>query len=96
MVSRTASEARATLPELLTRVSRGEDVTITRHGHVVAMLVRPDSLRARRGHRALADAEAIHEIVANATVAPLPEAAALTTERAEELIAQIRAERDPR
>ena len=48
MTSMSASEARAALPELLNRVEGGEEVTITRHGHPVAVLVRPDSLRARR------------------------------------------------
>src|SRR4051812_29942581 len=44
----TVSEARASLPHVLDRVAGGDEVTITRHGRPVAVLVRPDSLRARR------------------------------------------------
>jgi prevent-host-death family protein len=33
------SEARAALPEVLDRVGAGEDVTITRHGRPVAVVV---------------------------------------------------------
>jgi antitoxin (DNA-binding transcriptional repressor) of toxin-antitoxin stability system len=38
----TASEARAALPEVLTRVAQGEEITITRYGSPVAVVVRPD------------------------------------------------------
>jgi prevent-host-death family protein len=48
MTSITVSEARAALPELLSRVQDGEEITITRHGRPVAVLVRPDALRSRR------------------------------------------------
>ena len=42
MGSMTVSEARAALPELLSRVEEGEEITITRHGRTVAVLVRPE------------------------------------------------------
>jgi antitoxin (DNA-binding transcriptional repressor) of toxin-antitoxin stability system len=38
----TVSEARAALPEVLTRVALGEEITITRYGSPVAVVVRPD------------------------------------------------------
>jgi len=38
----TISEARAALPEVLNRVAEGEEITITRHGRPVAVVVRPD------------------------------------------------------
>jgi antitoxin (DNA-binding transcriptional repressor) of toxin-antitoxin stability system len=38
----TVSEARAALPEVLTRVAQGEEITITRHGSPIAVVVRPD------------------------------------------------------
>jgi len=53
MTVMTASEAGAALPELLSRVEDGEEVTITRHGRPVAVLVRPDALRSRRARAAL-------------------------------------------
>lgn len=92
----TASEARAALPELLSRVEHGEEVTITRHGRPVAVLVRPDALRSRRAREALDGAERIHELLAEAAAAARPEGAGLTAQRAEELIGEIRAGRDAR
>lgn len=38
----TISEARAALPEVVSRASEGEEVTITRYGRPAAVLVRPD------------------------------------------------------
>jgi prevent-host-death family protein len=96
MTTMSASEARAALPELLNRVEDGEEVTITRHGQPVAVLVRPDALRVRRAEAALDDAARIHDLLAEAAAAPLPEGSGLTKQRAEELIAEIRASRDAR
>jgi prevent-host-death family protein len=96
MASITASEARAALPDLLTRVEDGEEVTITRHGRPVAVLVRPDSLLSRRARAALDGAGRIRELLAEAAATALPEGTGLTAERAEELISQIRAGRDAR
>ena len=38
----TISEARAVLPEVVSRVAEGEEVTITRHGRPAAVVIRPD------------------------------------------------------
>lgn len=38
----TVTEARAALPEVLTRVAQGEEITITRYGSPIAVVVRPD------------------------------------------------------
>jgi antitoxin (DNA-binding transcriptional repressor) of toxin-antitoxin stability system len=96
MTSMSVSEARAALPQLLSRVQNGEEVTITRHGQPVAVLVRPDILHHRRAEVVLDDAARIHELLTDAAVAPLPEGRGLTAERAKELIGQIRAGRDTR
>jgi prevent-host-death family protein len=40
MAVMTVSEARATLPEVLTRVAAGEEITITRYGSPIAVVVR--------------------------------------------------------
>jgi antitoxin (DNA-binding transcriptional repressor) of toxin-antitoxin stability system len=114
MTTMTVSEARAALPEVLDRVAGGEEVTITRHGRPVAVVIRPDILWSRRVGGALGDAERIHELLTEAAATPLPEEAGgpgetgrseeagrsegtgLTAERAEELIAAIRAGRDIR
>jgi antitoxin (DNA-binding transcriptional repressor) of toxin-antitoxin stability system len=92
----TVSEARAALPEVLDRVADGEEVTITRHGRPVAVVVRPDVLRSRRARGALEDGERVHELLAEAATAEVPAGPGLTSERAEELIAGIRADRDAR
>lgn len=42
------SEARATLPSLLDRVAKGEEITITRHGHAVAVLMPSERVKTRR------------------------------------------------
>jgi prevent-host-death family protein len=94
MTSMTVSEARAALPELLTRVEDGEEVTITRHGRPVAVLVRPDALRSRRAREVLDSAERIHDLLAEAAATVLPESTGLTTQRAEDLIREIRTDRD--
>ena len=96
MTSMSASEARAALPELLNRVEDGEEVTITRHGRAVAVLVRPDALRSRRAEAALDDAARIHDLLAEAAATPPLGGTGLTEQRAEELIAEIRAGRDAR
>lgn len=45
----TISEARAALPEVVSRVTEGEEVTITRHGRPAAVVVRPDIMWAQSG-----------------------------------------------
>jgi prevent-host-death family protein len=82
MVSMTASEARAALPDLLNRVEEGEEITITRHGRAVAVVINPRALRARRAEDVLTSAEHVHELLASAKAAPLPESAGLTVARA--------------
>jgi antitoxin (DNA-binding transcriptional repressor) of toxin-antitoxin stability system len=92
----TISEARAALPQVLDRVAEGEEVTITRHGRPVAVVVRPDIMWSRRAHAVLDDAERIHEMLTGAAATALPEGPGLTAQRAEELIAEIRTGRDAR
>jgi antitoxin (DNA-binding transcriptional repressor) of toxin-antitoxin stability system len=95
MVTLTVSQARASLPELLTRVEDGEEVTITRHGRPIAVLVRPDVIRSRASV-IIEDGGRIHELIAVAGAAELPEGPSLSPERAEELIRAIRSGRDSR
>ena len=95
MAIMTVSEARASLPELLTRVEAGEEVTITRHGRPVAVLVRPDVLRPRAAVVIEAAAQ-LHEMLMAARDEELSAGPGLTSEQAEELINEIRAGRDSR
>jgi antitoxin (DNA-binding transcriptional repressor) of toxin-antitoxin stability system len=95
VVTLTVSQARAALPHLLTRVEGGEEVTITRHGRPVAVLVRPDVMRSR-ANVIIQAAEHVHELIAGAAGSELPGVDRLTPERAEELISTIRSGRDSR
>jgi len=90
------SQARAALPELLDRVLAGEEVTITRHGQEVAVLVRPDTLRTRRADRVLAAAERLHDELSQARNRRLSEAPRISADRAEELLADVAASRSAR
>lgn len=95
MTTFTVTEARAALPELLTRVEGGEEVTITRHGRAIAVLVAPGALRSRRASDVLDSAQELRQLLVDARTRPLA-AATMTTERADELVAEIRADRDAR
>lgn len=91
----TVSTARQTLPEQLDRVEAGEEVSITRHGRVIAVLVRPDVLKARRATKAWAEADRIASLLDVAHSEPLPHPA-ISPERAEELIEAVRDARSGR
>ena len=84
MTTVSASEARQTLPAQLDRVERGDEVEITRHGRVVAVLVRPDTLRARRASDVLASADRVGSLL-EAALAESLASPVLSAERAEEL-----------
>ena len=87
------SEARARLPEMLDRVAAGEEITITRHGEPVAVVLRPDAVRPRRAQETIERAREIGALVAAAREQPLT-SAALAVARAEELVAAVRGGRD--
>lgn len=91
----SASVARQTLPAQLDRVEAGEEVAITRHGRVVAVLVSPDALKARRAPQAWAEAERIGALLDSARGEPVRHPA-LSVERAEALVAAVRAGRSAR
>ena len=92
----TVSEARAALPEILERVLAGEEVTLTRHGEPVAVVVRPDRLRPRRADEALAEADRVRDLLARAKGRTLGSRPTLGAERAEVLLADVRASRSGR
>jgi len=96
MSTMPASQARAALPEILDRVLAGEEVTITRHGQAVAVVVRPDSLRVRRADRALADAERLSDLLDRGRAARLSDAPGISNARAERLVAEVAAARSAR
>ena len=90
------SKARAALPLILQRVLAGEEVTITRHGEPVAVVVRPDALRARRASERLSDADRIRDLIASGRRAKLRARPTLTEQQAEGLLAEVQAARSSR
>jgi plasmid stability protein len=49
MAVMTLSEARAALPDVVNRVAQGEEITITRYGRPMAVVVRPDIVWSQPG-----------------------------------------------
>lgn len=95
MTTISASSARQTLPAQLDRVEAGEEISITRHGRVVAVLVSPASLRERRAPDALHHADHLAQRLEQARSAPI-HPATLTASQAEELVAAVRTDRRSR
>lgn len=99
----SAGRARAALPEILDRVTAGEELTITRHGRAVAVIVRPDTLRLRRADRALGDAdralgdaERLRQLLDRGRSTHLDDTPSLTAERADQLVEEVRQSRAAR
>ena len=90
------SEARAILPDLLDRVLAGEEVTLTRHGRAVAVMVRPDTLRVRRADGIMAAANRLHDLIERGGSLPLDTMPTISVGRAEALLADIAASRSAR
>ena len=89
----TVSEARAALPEILERIRNGDEVTLTRHGVPVAVIVRPDALRVRRADHALAAAASVHDVLEQGRRAELKSHPTVSPKRADDLVADVRAAR---
>jgi antitoxin (DNA-binding transcriptional repressor) of toxin-antitoxin stability system len=97
MAVMTMSKARAALPEVLNRVAEGEEITITRHGRAVAVIVRPDIIWSRsRAGEAMSESDQLRDLLAAAANSELPAVGGLADGYAEELVAAIRADRDRR
>lgn len=93
MTQLSVSEARANLPEVLDRVERGEEITITRHGRPAAVLLRPDAVRTRRAEQTIERAREVTALIAAARERPLPPAT-VSEERAQAWVEAVRADRD--
>lgn len=91
----SVTEARAALPAILDQVEAGDEVTITRHGLPIAVVVQPDALRSRRAESALATAASIEQRLTRARRSPRP-TAGLSQRYAEELVAGVRKDRSGR
>ena len=92
----TVSRARAALPQILERVLAGEEVTLTRHGEPVAVIVRPDTLRARRAGERQSDALQVRDLIARSRQRKLRPRPTLTAQQADALLADVQAARSRR
>jgi len=92
----TVSEARASLSEIVERVGAGEEIILTRHGLPVAVVVRPDALRVRRADQALAVAASVRHVLEKGRKSRLRNRPTLSEERADALVADVRAARSRR
>lgn len=84
------------MPSLLDRVTSGDEITITRHGRPVAVLVRPDALRIRRAEAATEAADDLRRQLERARRIRLDDAPTLSQPQADALVAAVRASRRAR
>lgn len=96
MVRITVSEARGAISHLVDRVLEGEEVTLTRYGRPVAMLVRPDMLASRRGADTPDPSQIVDYALSQGEKSELTDLRGLSVERAEALVAEVRASRSRR
>ena len=84
------------MPEILAKVAAGDEATLTRHGQAVAVIVRPDRVHVRRpsAAAAIAQGKALESMVEVPGVGAEEELPQLDPAWAEELIAEIRSDRD--
>ena len=91
-----AAEARATLPALLDRVADGEEITITRHGRPVAVMVHPDALRVRRAREFMRQAEDIDRLLSDHRSVARQPRSGLSDAEVEARVADLHADRSSR
>lgn len=89
----SVSEARAALTDVVNRVLAGEEITLTRHGQAVAVVVRPDALRTRRAGDALAVASRVRDTLDAGATRRLRPRPRVSKARADQLVADVRASR---
>lgn len=89
------TEARAMLPDLLDQVLDGNEVTITRHGRPVAVLVSPDKWKARRSGPIFEAARKLRGELDEARAHPVQKIVpTMSHEMAGEILKEIRDGRD--
>jgi prevent-host-death family protein len=91
----SVTEARAVLADLVARVLDGEEITLTRHGEPVAMLVRPRPAWAERAPDIYEGAERLRKELEAARHRPISDRG-ISNDEAERWVRELRAERDSR
>lgn len=89
-VTLSISQARSDLPALVDRVIEGDEVTITRHGRPVAVLIRPDALRPRRSTPSVEQAEHLRRALEEGRATTLSAVGEIDPQRADELVEDVR------
>lgn len=92
----TMSEVRANLAAVLDRVEAGEDVVVTRHGRLAAIIARPERVRSPRGDHLFAAADELRERIEMLREQPLGRGGGLSRESADDLVKEVRASREAR
>ena len=88
------SEARAHFRAVIERVKRGEEVTLTQNGEPVARIVSVAQRPSRWRQETIEAAERMRERMERYAKEPLDIGPGISPERAEEMIRELRAERD--
>lgn len=94
MKTMKVSEARAHFRAVIERVKKGEEVTLTQNGEPVARIVSLDKRPFRWRPETIEAADRMMERMRQARSKPFDIGPGITPERAEELVREIRAERD--
>lgn len=89
-------DVQADLPTLIDRVMDGDEITITRHGRPVAVLVRADALRPRRATPSIERAEQLRGVLERGRVTELSDRGGIDSHRGDELVADLRRGRSRR
>lgn len=95
MTSISVSRARQTLPQQIKRVEEGQEIQITRHGRVVAVLISPEVLKRRRPIEAFDRASKLQERLSKAQAEPL-KPGDMDPARADSLVRRIHEDRGAR
>lgn len=95
MAKMTVSQARAQMREAIEKVKAGEEVEITQNGEVVAVWVHPSKRRPIVRTPSTMAAQRLHrELERSREAKPPISSPAVRAEHAEELVRQVRADRE--
>ncbi len=96
VMSIPVTQARAELPRILEMIEDGDEVTLTRHGRPVAVIVRPDTLRTRRTADTDAVIDKLSDMLNTDSRQPLHGSAMLSPKDGEQLLQEVASSRSGR
>ncbi len=95
-ISIPVTQARAELPRILEMIEDGDEVTLTRHGQPVAVIVRPDTLRTRRTADVDAVSDNVSEMLRAGSSQPLHDSPMLSPKDGKRLLQEVASSRSGR